>query len=40
MVMRLMRRFWCSGHNGVAATMATQFGFAMMPLCAAHGGGD
>ena len=33
MVIRLMRRFWCSGHSGVAATIATQFGFAMMPLC-------
>ena len=33
MVMRLIRRFWCRGHSGVAATMATQFGFAMMPLC-------
>jgi hypothetical protein len=33
MVMRLMRRFWWSGQSGVAATMATQFGFAMMPLC-------
>ena len=31
--MRLIRRFWCSGHRGVAATIATQFGFAMMPLC-------
>ena len=37
--MRLMRRFWCSGHSGVAATMATQFGFAMMPLCFAHRAG-
>ena len=37
--MRLMRRFWCSGHSGVAATMATQFGFAMMPLVLAHGAG-
>ena len=39
MVMRLMRRFWCSGHSGVAATMATQFGLAMMPLCFEHRAG-
>ena len=39
MVIRLMRRFWCSGHRGVAATIATQFGFAMMPRVPAHGAG-
>src|SRR6185295_19577335 len=31
--MRLMRRFWWMGHSGVTATIATQFGLAMMPWC-------
>ena len=29
----MMRLCLCSGHSGITATIATQFGLAMMPIC-------
>jgi hypothetical protein len=35
MVTRLRPAAWCSGHSGMTATSATQFGLAITPRCAA-----